>query len=160
MNTFINQYEQNKRWAWGVSDIPYVIRQAVLTKDIPFVSKFSKISNLLEHHILWPVNWFLITIGSAVPPLINPQFGRTVLGHNLSTISSGILTLSTIFGHCLYHRLAHQTATTKRISEMENSAPVCTVDHATTDFILSLSSPRLRRTHKTYAWQTPRISCD
>ncbi|MEK7577330.1 MAG: glycosyltransferase family 2 protein [Patescibacteria group bacterium] len=97
MNTFINQYEQNKRWAWGVSDIPYVIRQAVLTKDIPFVSKFSKISNLLEHHILWPVNWFLITIGSAVPPLINPQFGRTVLGHNLSTISSGILTLSTIF---------------------------------------------------------------
>lgn len=97
INTFINQYEQNKRWAWGVSDIPYVIRQAVLNKNIPFLTKFSKISNLLEHHILWPVNWFLITIGSTIPPFINPQFGRTVLGHNLSRISSGILTLSTIF---------------------------------------------------------------
>ncbi len=97
LNTFINHYEQNKRWAWGVSDIPYVIRQAVLTTNIPLLNRFSKISNLLEHHILWPVNWFLITIGSAVPSLINPQFGRTVLGHNLSRISSGILTLSTIF---------------------------------------------------------------
>ena len=97
INTFINHYEQNKRWAWGVSDIPYVIRQAILTKNIPTLSKFSKISNLLEHHILWPVNWFLITLGSTIPPLINPQFGRTVLGHNLSRISSGILTLSTIF---------------------------------------------------------------
>ena len=97
INTFINQYEQNKRWAWGVSDIPYVIRQAVLNKNISFLTKFSKISNLLEHHILWPVNWFLITIGSTIPPFINPQFGRTVLGHNLSRISSGILTLSTIF---------------------------------------------------------------
>ena len=40
---------------------------------------------------------FILTLGSTVPPLINQGFARTVLGHNLAQISSGILTLSTIF---------------------------------------------------------------
>jgi cellulose synthase/poly-beta-1,6-N-acetylglucosamine synthase-like glycosyltransferase len=95
--TFVNQYEQAKRWAWGVSDIPYVIRGTILHSEIPFLDRVRRVSNLLEHHILWPVNWFLLTLGSTVPPLINPVFGRTVLGHNLARISSGILTLSTVF---------------------------------------------------------------
>lgn len=95
--TFINQYEQSKRWAWGVSDIPYVIREVFLHAEIRFLDRFRRLAYLLEHHIVWPTNWFLLTLGSTLPPLINPAFGRTVLGHNLSKISSGILTLSTIF---------------------------------------------------------------
>jgi cellulose synthase/poly-beta-1,6-N-acetylglucosamine synthase-like glycosyltransferase len=96
-HTFINQYEQAKRWAWGVSDIPYVIRQTFLHPEIKLSARLQRVGSLLEHHILWPTNWFILTIGSTVPPLINPLFGRTVLGHNLARISSGILTLSTIF---------------------------------------------------------------
>jgi len=38
-----------------------------------------------------------LTLGSAIPPILNPGFGRTVLGHNLAQISSGILTLSAVF---------------------------------------------------------------
>lgn len=97
VSTFVNQYEQSKRWAWGVSDIPYVIREVVLHPEIRLGDRVRRVSSLLEHHILWPTNWFILTIGSTVPPLINPMFGRTVLGHNLARISSGILTLSTIF---------------------------------------------------------------
>lgn len=96
-NTFINQYEQAKRWAWGVSDIPYVIQNTFIHTDIKSSERFRRLFYLLEHHILWPTNWFILTLGSTVPPLINPAFGRTVLGHNLAQISSGILTLSTIF---------------------------------------------------------------
>lgn len=96
-HTFVNQYEQSKRWAWGVSDIPYVIREAILHTEIQLGDRIRRVTHLLEHHILWPTNWFILTIGSTVPPLINPTFGRTVLGHNLSRISSTILTLSTIF---------------------------------------------------------------
>jgi len=95
--TMINQYEQSKRWAWGVSDIPFVIRGAVLTNTIPVFDRVRRLLMLLEHHIFWPANWFVLTIGSTIPPLINPAFGRTVLGHNLSQISSGILTLSAVF---------------------------------------------------------------
>lgn len=96
-NTFVNQYEQSKRWAWGVSDVPYVIRNAFIHTEIKTTERFRRLIGLLEHHILWPTNWFILTLGSTVPPLINPAFGRTVLGHNLAQISSGILTLSTVF---------------------------------------------------------------
>jgi len=95
--TMVNQYEQSKRWAWGISDIPFVIQNAFIHSEIPFMDRLWRIIQLLEQHIFWPSNWFILTIGSSVPPLVNPAFRRTVLGHNLSTLSSGILTVSAIF---------------------------------------------------------------
>ena len=95
--TIINQYEQSKRWAWGVSDIPYIIRNAMTHTEIPLLDRTRRIIMILEQHILWPSNWFLLTLGSSIPPLVNPEFGRTLLGHNLAQLSSGILTLSAVF---------------------------------------------------------------
>lgn len=95
--TMINQYEQSKRWAWGISDVPYVIRNALVHNEIPFGDRLRRVLQLLEQHVFWPSNWFILTVGSVLPPLINPAFGRTVLGHNLSQLSSGILTLSMTF---------------------------------------------------------------
>ena len=95
--TMANQYEQSKRWAWGISDIPYVMKNAVAHTEIAFADRLRRVTQLLEQHVFWPSNWFILTVGSVVPPLINPAFGRTVLGHNLSQLSSGILTLSLIF---------------------------------------------------------------
>ena len=97
LKTMVNQYEQSKRWAWGVSDLPFVIRGTFLHSEIPVFDRIRRLVMLLEHHIFWPANWFILTIGSSLPPLINPAFGRTVLGHNLSQLSSSILTLSAIF---------------------------------------------------------------
>lgn len=95
--TMVNQYEQSKRWAWGISDIPFVIRGSILHSEIPVFDRLRRVMQLLEQHVFWPSNWFILTMGSAIPPLVNPAFGRTVLGHNLSQLSSGILTLSLIF---------------------------------------------------------------
>lgn len=95
--TLANQYEQSKRWAWGVSDIPFVIRNAFLHTEIPVMDRIRRVAMILEHHVFWPANWFLLTLGSTIPPLVNIAFARTVLGHNLAQISSGVLTLSTIF---------------------------------------------------------------
>ncbi|MBI5614291.1 glycosyltransferase family 2 protein [Candidatus Gottesmanbacteria bacterium] len=95
--TMINQYEQSKRWAWGVSDVPFIIRGILTHPEIPLKDRLRRLIQILEHHIFWPANWFVLTIGSTIPTLINPAFGRTVLGHNIPKISSGILTLSTLF---------------------------------------------------------------
>lgn len=92
--TMVNQYEQVKRWAWGVSDDQFVIRQAFLTEGIPFWNKTMRVLRLVEDHFLWPVNWFAITVGALLPPLLNPVFSRTVIGKTLPQVSSGILTLS------------------------------------------------------------------
>ncbi len=95
--TMVNQYEQAKRWAWGISDVPFVIRNALIHNEIPLGDRVRRITQLLEQHIFWPANWFILTIGSSVPPIINPAFRRTVLGHNLSNLSSAILTVSAVF---------------------------------------------------------------
>lgn len=97
VKTMINQYEQNKRWAWGVSDDPWVIRNFFIHDEIPIWSRIWRVLHLLEEHLLWPVNWFILTLGSTIPSIVNPAFSRTVLGHNLSLISSVILTISAAF---------------------------------------------------------------
>lgn len=94
--TMVNQYEQVKRWAWGVSDDSYVIRNAVLIEGIPFWNRAFRLIRLVEDHFLWPVNWFALTIGALLPPLLNPVFSRTVIGKTLPQVSSGILTISLV----------------------------------------------------------------
>lgn len=95
--TMFNQYEQFKRWAWGVSDDPYVIKSYLLTPGVPFWDKTIRLVRLVEDHFLWPVNWFMITIGVNIPTLINPRFARTILGFTLPRLSSFILTVTLVF---------------------------------------------------------------
>jgi hypothetical protein len=95
-NTMMNQYEQLKRWAWGVSDDAYIIRQYVLADKIPFWDKTIRIFKVVEDHFLWPVNWFAITVSAIMPPLLNETFSRTILGKTLPQVTSTLLTLSLV----------------------------------------------------------------
>ena len=94
--TLKNRYEQEKRWAWGVSDIPYAIRMSFATPDIPFWPKFKKIIFLMETHLLWPTSFFVLTISAFIPSFVHPVFKRTVLGFLLPRLTSFILTLSSL----------------------------------------------------------------
>lgn len=91
--TFKNQYSQLKRWAWGVSDDAYIIRNYVLS-EAPFWDKTARVLKIVEDHFLWPVHWFAITISASLPPLLNPKFNRTIIGKTLPQITSRLLTLS------------------------------------------------------------------
>ncbi len=91
--TYKNSYEQVKRWAWGIVDVPYVIKKFFQHPEIPFWDKLVKISLTLEWHLTWSSSWFLITLGATIPTIINPAFSRTALGFNLSRASSLILTI-------------------------------------------------------------------
>jgi hypothetical protein len=92
--TLQNQYEQIKRWAWGASDDPWIIKNYFLTPDVPLLDKTMRVIGVIWAHFLWPVNWFIITIGLTLPTLINPAFGRTVLGYTVPKLSSFLLTIS------------------------------------------------------------------
>lgn len=94
--TMTNQYEQIKRWAWGVSDDSYVIKQWLTVPNMPFWEKTMRVFHVLENHFLWPVNWFAITVGALIPPLMNPKFSQTVMGKTLPQTSSAILTIALI----------------------------------------------------------------
>lgn len=95
-STMHNQYEQIKRWAWGVSDDAYIIKQWLLAEGVPFWDKTIRVLKTIEDHFLWPVNWFAITLGALLPPLLNQQFNRTILGKTLPQVSSALLTISLI----------------------------------------------------------------
>ncbi len=87
-----NKYEQEKRWAWGVSDDPLFIKWWLTVPNVSFFDKTSYLLRVLSDHFLWPVNWFIITIGANVIPIVNPVFARTALGYNLPKLSSLVLT--------------------------------------------------------------------
>lgn len=95
--TLVNQYQQLKRWAWGVSDDPWIIKDYFLTPDVPFFDKTLRLFYVIWSHFLWPVNWFIITIGLTLPTLLNPAFGRTVLGYTVPRLSSLVLTIALVF---------------------------------------------------------------
>ncbi|HTK03743.1 MAG TPA: glycosyltransferase family 2 protein [Alphaproteobacteria bacterium] len=95
--TIQNQYQQIQRWAWGVSDDPWIIKSYFLAKNVPFWDKTTRLFRVIWSHFLWPVNWFLITIGLTIPTFLNPAFGRTALGYTVPKLSSFILTISLVF---------------------------------------------------------------
>ncbi|MEK7495259.1 MAG: glycosyltransferase family 2 protein [Patescibacteria group bacterium] len=96
MRTLANRYEQEKRWAWGVTDVGYVLKRFFLTPHIGTWQKLKKIIFIAETHLFWPVSFFILTISASIPPLINPSFKRTVLGLLLPKLSALILTLSSV----------------------------------------------------------------
>ncbi|OGE08212.1 hypothetical protein A3A60_03800 [Candidatus Curtissbacteria bacterium RIFCSPLOWO2_01_FULL_42_26] len=97
MKSLINLYEQEKRWAWGVSDDAYLIKKWLTHDHIPFWKRTVRVIKVLEDHFLWPVNWFAITLGATIPVILNPVFAQTVMGQNLPKFAFGILTISWVF---------------------------------------------------------------
>lgn len=86
-----NKYIQERRWAWGVSDNPLFIKWWLTIPEVPFIRKTVMIYHVLLDHILWPANWFIITIAANVMALVNPVFTRTALGFSLPKIAGSIL---------------------------------------------------------------------
>jgi hypothetical protein len=92
-STFVNQYHQIVRWAWGVSDIPYVVLGAARANDLPWHLRVMRIVWYVEEHLMWPSHWFLLTLGGLVPPLINPEYARSALGVWQAGLISAIMAL-------------------------------------------------------------------
>lgn len=95
-----NKYDQEKRWSSGVSDDPLFIKWWFTVPNVPFFRKTLILSHVLLDHILWPVNWFILTIAANIIPFTNPVFTRTTLGYNLPRLAGLILTF------CLFGTLA------------------------------------------------------
>lgn len=92
------QYQQSRRWAWGVVDIAYALKQFLqYRKNISLPNFILRFIRVTEQHLLWPVNWWIITLGATLPPLINPELRFTTLGFYLPKLSGVILTISTAF---------------------------------------------------------------
>jgi hypothetical protein len=87
------QYLQARRWAWGVTDIPFVIRNAIEHREISRWSRVWRVLNLFAEHINWAIAPIVITFGATLPLVLNPAFAQTTLGQNLPLYASSMLSI-------------------------------------------------------------------
>jgi hypothetical protein len=97
-STHLNQYNQIKRWAWGITDVPYVLKRLFKHPEIPLWLRIHRFSNLFLNHLNWIFLPVLLMFGSSLPVMVNEDFSITDLGSSLWFYSSLILTttLSTV----------------------------------------------------------------
>ncbi|MDP4010019.1 MAG: hypothetical protein Q8P53_03495 [Candidatus Shapirobacteria bacterium] len=91
-----NRYNQCLRHAWGAIDIPYTIEQARIHTEIPLITRVLRIFKIIQTHLIWSSNWFVLTLGTSLPVILNPHFFQTAIGYNLPRISNLILTICLI----------------------------------------------------------------
>lgn len=103
VNSLKNKYTQERRWSWGVSDDPLYLKWWLTIPGIPFFRKTVVVFNVIGDHILWPVNWFIITIAANVIAVVNPIYARTTLGYNVPHLAGFILNLCLIALLCMLY---------------------------------------------------------
>ena len=90
-STHLNQYNQIKRWAWGVSDIPYVARRIFKHPEIPLHLRLYRFMNLILNHVNWVFLPVLLMFGANMPIWVSVDFSITDFGQNLWIYTTLIL---------------------------------------------------------------------
>lgn len=86
------QFVQVRRWAWGASDIAYVITKGFLSENkIPRWDLIAKTLRLIESHLSWATAPIIITFSAFIPILFNPQ---DIAANQLPNIASKIMTVA------------------------------------------------------------------
>jgi hypothetical protein len=97
------QFVQVRRWAYGVSDVPYVaIKVFGPGRTVPLWDGISKFVRLLDGHVSWASSSLVLLFGAWAPLFLNPESGRSIIqGANdsewIAAVCDG--------GHVYYHIL-------------------------------------------------------
>jgi len=68
------QFVQLRRWAWGASDIAYVVDKGFFTKNkVPKKDLIMKLARLVEGHISWATAPLILAFSGYIPALLNPK---------------------------------------------------------------------------------------
>ncbi|MGC8775834.1 MAG: hypothetical protein ACP5QN_00770 [Minisyncoccia bacterium] len=96
--TLKNLYLQQRRWAWGADDIPYLLYGFIKNKFIPLKKKLYWSFHIIEGFWSWATNSILIFALGWLPLILGGKnFNYTMLSYNLPKITGFIVQLS-MFG--------------------------------------------------------------
>ena len=87
----LSQYNQIKRWAWGITDIPYVLERLFGHVEIPLGARLRRFFNLYVNHVNWVFLPVLLMFGASMPIWVSTDFSLTKLGQDLWAISTLIV---------------------------------------------------------------------
>jgi cellulose synthase/poly-beta-1,6-N-acetylglucosamine synthase-like glycosyltransferase len=92
------QFLQLRRWAWGVTDVLFMIKNWwKMRRELPFTKTLLRFWRLAEGHFMWATAPILITLTTPVPSLINEEFNKTVFAANSSFLISNFFKIA-LFG--------------------------------------------------------------
>lgn len=95
--TMKNTYKQQRRWAYGVADLPYFFFGFLKNKKIPFRKKCSLGMEVFLGHWTWATASILIFLLGWLPLILGgPYFSHTLISYNLPRIISRIMTVSMV----------------------------------------------------------------
>jgi hypothetical protein len=98
--TMVNQYKQQRRWSWGVENVPYVLFNFLknpASKKIKLQEKIFHSLTMLEGFWSWSTCSVLIFCLGWLPILLGGQeFSNTLLSYNLPRLTSRIMTVSMV----------------------------------------------------------------
>lgn len=96
LETLKSQYKQLRRWAWGVSDFPFIVSNLLKSKEIPWSRKIYEILHFQESVFFWATGPIILLFAGSIPGSLNPDFGTTVLSHNLPIMMSTLMNIASI----------------------------------------------------------------
>ena len=91
-----NLYDQIRRWAWGASDVPYVIMRCIEHREIPLYERFVACREVVTNYFNWATMPLILGVGTLLPLWFNPSFTHTVMGYNLPIFTSRLLTFTSV----------------------------------------------------------------
>ncbi len=92
-----NVYKQQRRWGWGVENIPYFIFGCLKNKKMPLGKKLRFTFNQLEGFWSWATNALLIFLLGWLPLFLGGEkFNLTVLSYNLPRLTRWIMTFAMV----------------------------------------------------------------
>ncbi|MCX8015845.1 MAG: glycosyltransferase family 2 protein [Patescibacteria group bacterium] len=97
IKTMINQYKQQRRWAYGVFDIAYAFFGFLKNKKIPLKKKLTYGFFLFDGFYSWATTSLIIFFLGWLPLVLGgPKFNFTILSFYLPKMTSYILTVANI----------------------------------------------------------------
>ena len=96
-HTFLNIYKQKRRWAWGVENLPIVMRAFLTSKEIPLYKKWVLGIRIFDLFVSWATWSFLLTVITWLPTLFaGREFATTTMYYMAPRIKNIIFDLSLI----------------------------------------------------------------
>jgi len=95
LKTMQNVYKQQKRWAYGVGEVPYFLFACLKNKKVNFKKKLSMGFDLIEGHVSWAISSIIIFLLGWLPIYLGGgEFSQTLVSYNLPKVTSMILTIT------------------------------------------------------------------
>jgi hypothetical protein len=97
LKTVINVYKQQRRWAYGVGEIPYILFGFFKNKKISFKKKLHFSLAAIEGHWSWATASFIIFFLGWLPLVLGgSEFTQTIFSFNLPRLLRIVLTIAMV----------------------------------------------------------------